>query len=210
MDYPYPTPEVLKILEQEYGLNNIQIKTLIKYTELLYKWSKSYNLIGPNEFARFWERHILDSLNIIEHLKKFKSNIKIVDLGSGSGLPGVIIAISGFSNVHLIEKSQKKCTFLKHIKNSLGISIHIHQGRVEDQSNLSLYKIIVSRGLAEVATLLKLLYEKNDFNSVCFFYKGENYKNEIENAKKWFDFTYQTHLISRFNNSVILEIHKSQ
>ena len=81
------------------------------YVDLLVKWNKKINLVGPATVADAWRRHILDSGQLMRWISP-KTRI-LADLGSGAGLPGLILAILGVPEVHLIESDARKCAFLQ-------------------------------------------------------------------------------------------------
>src|SRR5579872_1579950 len=83
---------------------------LQKYVELLFKWQKTINLVGNTTLKDVWNRHIIDSLQLLEHII---DHDRIVDIGSGAGLPGLVIAIIRGGEVALIESDGRKVAFLR-------------------------------------------------------------------------------------------------
>ena len=88
---------------------------LTKYVDFLIEYNNKINLIGKSTINDIWDRHITDSLQLVKNIDNY--NIKIADLGSGAGLPGIPLSIIGIKEVHLFEKSVRKCEFLEQAKN---------------------------------------------------------------------------------------------
>src|SRR5689334_9867686 len=92
---------------------NVSRETLVRlraYVDLLRRWNTRINLVGASTLADVWRRHILDSAQLIPHIDPAARTL--VDLGSGAGLPGLILGILGVPEVHLIEADQRKAAFL--------------------------------------------------------------------------------------------------
>ena len=81
---------------------------LLNYQNLLLKWNKAINLISRNSEKDIWERHILDSLQLLKYID-FLDNI--IDIGSGGGFPGIVLSIGGVKNIALVEPDKKKISF---------------------------------------------------------------------------------------------------
>ena len=86
---------------------------LCTFHKVLKKWQNSINLISNNTVKNIWERHFLDSAQLYQFVKGVEGNI--IDFGSGAGFPGLVLAIMGKKNIHLVESDYKKCVFLKEI-----------------------------------------------------------------------------------------------
>lgn len=149
------------------------------YVEKLLKWQKSINLISPTTTPYIWERHILDSANLQNHIPREKS---IVDMGTGAGLPGLVLAILGF-DVTLIESDQRKAIFLQEVIRELSLPISFHVERCEQIKAETPFDIITSRALAEINVLFQWSDGLRGADSICLFPKGKNYAMEIANAK---------------------------
>jgi len=117
------------------------IISLKKYEDLLVKANKSLNLVGNSTINQIWIRHFLDSVQVIDFVDKNDQNL--VDLGSGAGLPGLVLAIAAKDRkltfkVKLIEKSPKKAKFLRDLINNLQLHLDvevINQNLLEDPKN---------------------------------------------------------------------------
>ena len=150
------------------------------YHDLLLKWQNTINLIGKDTIGDSWNRHFLDSLQIIKLLPD--NNKTIVDLGSGAGFPGMILAIMGFTHVHLIESDSRKCAFLKEVARITETKISIHNTRIENNTVENI-DIFVSRACASLDNLLHLCKKNISRETICLFHKGKNYSNENTDAR---------------------------
>jgi 16S rRNA (guanine527-N7)-methyltransferase len=169
-------------------LNATKTENIEEFIILLLKENYNFNLIGQSTIADIWDRHVLDSAQILRFIDD--KNAKIVDLGTGAGFPGIIISILGAKEVHLVEKSVRKCEFLRKAKIFSPNRLFVHQAKLEEITEQK-FDVITSRALAGLDKLcdhcLKLL--KNDGYGV--FLKGKNLDNEIIEAKSKFDFDYE-------------------
>ncbi|MGE0251120.1 MAG: 16S rRNA (guanine(527)-N(7))-methyltransferase RsmG [Dongiaceae bacterium] len=160
-------------------LLNVSRGTLEKfftYEQLLKKWNSKINLVSASTLDDFWGRHILDSGQLIHHLPPHTRIL--VDLGSGAGFPGMVLAIMGVQEVHLIEADAKKCAFLENVSRETLTDVIIHQDRIENLRNIEA-DVITARALADVPTLLN--YSKNFVkkDTVGLFLKGEQVESEL-------------------------------
>jgi len=135
-------------------LNDAQQRLLLDYVDMLFKWNNAYNLTAVREKSQMINRHILDSLSIANLIK----GKNILDVGSGAGLPGIVLAIY-FQDKHitLVDSNGKKTRFLQTIKQSLKLdNITVIQTRVENMGNATLFDCITSRAFAELGNMIKL------------------------------------------------------
>ena len=178
----------------------------------LTKWQNSINLISESSAKNIWERHILDSAQLYKYVKDINGNI--LDFGSGAGFPGLVLAIMGKKNIHLVESDYKKCVFLKEISMLTDIDITIHNCRIE---NLKFFDVdlVTCRALAPLHKLLdyvenfvsKSSYKDQNFPKLLFL-KGKMYKQELSQLKKnkIIDFRQYTSITDRYGK--ILYINK--
>lgn len=154
---------------------------LIAFENILRKWQSKINLVSHNH-DDIWHRHILDSLQLTQYIQPQAS---IVDIGSGGGFPGLILAIAGYNNIHLVESDKRKCLFLKEAARITDTKINIHAERVEKFS-LDSVDIITSRACASLIDLLSLTHHLLSENTRCIFLKGKQAMDEVEEAHmKW-------------------------
>lgn len=163
--------------------DNVSRETLDKlreYHDLLLKWQKKINLISPNTISEAWKRHFVDSMQVFEHLPSSKGHL--VDLGSGAGFPGLVLAVMGFEKVTLIESDRRKCIFLKQVIRDLGLdNVTVINERLENVSDIKA-DIITARALASLDQLLKWATPFLKTETVLIFPKGRRYQEEIDNC----------------------------
>jgi 16S rRNA (guanine527-N7)-methyltransferase len=175
---------------------------LEEYLALLLEWNSHINLVGHSTTQSALSRHITDSAQLLRFLPE--KSVTIADLGSGAGLPGMIIAILSSHQVHLIESDKRKVAFLREASRLTGASVTIHNKRIEDIPNLKA-DVVTARALAPLHLLLELAEPFLHSNSFCLFPKGENYITELEDIKGW---TYERvlHPSQAHPGSVVLQI----
>ncbi len=175
-------------IKKFYPISEDEINKLQSFVELLLTFNEHYNLIGNSTKEEIWHRHILDCAQILKYIKN--NNLVIGDFGSGAGLPGIILSILGNKEVHLIEKSFRKCQFLKLAAEISSNRIIIHQKKAEEIKGLS-FDIATSRAFAPLDVLLPIVKPFFKPNSYAIFLKGKNFENEILIAKKNYSFYHQ-------------------
>ena len=146
----------------------------------LVKWQKRINLVGPDTLADAWCRHFLDSLQLLNSIDNL--NQTIVDIGSGAGFPGMVLAICGATDIHLIESDGKKIAFLREVARITNTKVLIHHERMEKCNHLSA-DIIISRACDSLNNLLLLSSNFVSREKICLFHKGKNYMKEINETK---------------------------
>ncbi len=169
-------------------LEKSKINNLEEFILLLLKENQNYNLIGKSTIEDIWNRHILDSLQLLKYIDN--KNLKCADFGSGSGFPGLVLSIMGLKEMHLVEKSFRKCEFLRRAKLLSPNRVFIYQAKLEELKALE-FDVILSRALASLEELLSysnLFLRKNGY---CLFLKGKKLADEIELAKKDWKFDHE-------------------
>jgi len=161
------------------------------YVDLLNKWQKSINLVGPKTVADVWRRHILDSAQLFSYIEN-RDNL-VFDLGSGAGFPGLVLAIMGAKNVVLMESNQKKCSFLGEVIRQTACPAKVFNGRIKDYPEQKTAKYITSRALAPLDQLCAWSYPLLVPKGKCLFLKGETYKQELTLCQKKWNIEVQIH-----------------
>lgn len=161
----------------------------IKYEKLLKEWSTKMNLVAPSTLTNIQQRHIKDSAQLAKYLPK---NTNIIDLGSGAGFPGVVLAILGW-NVTCIESIGKKTKFLSELKRELDLpNLTIINDRIENFLSKTPVKagnfVFTSRAFAP---LIKIFDYTHKTNCRLFLLKGREIDNEISIAKSRYKFNYK-------------------
>ncbi len=155
------------------------------YHDLLLKWQAKINLISSDTIANAWHRHFLDALQIFPLIDIEK---KIVDLGSGGGFPGMVLAIAGAKHMHLVESDTKKILFLREVARITNTAVSLHHGRIEETLTTHA-DIITSRACSPLESLLSLASGYVSHETICLFHKGKNFAKELEDAKLHWHFS---------------------
>ncbi len=146
------------------------------YVQLLIKWQARINLISSKTLPEIWHRHILDSAQLVSYLPKTPS--VILDMGSGAGLPGVILAILTRHQLHLVESDSRKIAFMRTALRETGISAILHEQRMEAVPALR-PDIITARALAPLSQLITLASGQHHEKIEYLFLKGREAKQEL-------------------------------
>lgn len=175
-------------IKKFHNLTLPQIKALEDFIILLLQETTQFNLIGKSTIDDAWNRHIFDSAQLLQYIAD--KNVKVADFGSGAGFPGFVLSVLGIKEMHLVEKSFRKCEFLRKAKLLSPERIFIHQAKLEELDERK-FDVITSRALASLDKLLAYSkkFLKND--GYALFLKGKNLEQELEIAKTQFSFSYE-------------------
>ena len=187
------------------------ITSLKKYEDLLVKANKSLNLVGNSTINQIWIRHFLDSVQVIDFVDKNDQNL--VDLGSGAGLPGLVLAIAAKDRkltfkVKLIEKSPKKVKFLKDTVRVLNLNVEVLQQNILDGKAKFFEDVFVARAFKPLKIILELIHNKAENWKKIFIFLGKTGKNELLQASKSWDIEYKQRVSVTSNDSTVIEINK--
>lgn len=151
------------------------------YTALLTRWNATIKLVSMQGLSHLRERHLDDALQLAAHIPAGTTDA--VDLGSGAGFPGLILAIATGVHFHLIEADGRKAAFLQEAVTATHASATIHAGRIEDIV-LPSCMLVTARALAPLPKLLDLAHPFLSQDGICLFPKGERVGSEIADAQK--------------------------
>jgi len=153
-----------------------QIEQLVKYLDTLLKWNKIHNLTAIDNFSDGIKKHLLDSLSVLSFVEKGK----ILDVGSGAGLPGIVIALMRNDiDVTSIDSVGKKCRFMEHARLNLDLkNFNVVNDRVEKYNTNECFNQIVSRAFATFEDTKKLTAHLICPEGEYLFMKGKHYKME--------------------------------
>ena len=146
------------------------------YVDMLTKWQARINLISSKTLPEIWHRHILDSAQLVRHLPRKPS--VILDMGSGAGLPGVILAIATDHQIHLVESDSRKVAFMRTALRETGTDAVLHEMRIE-QLPVIQPDIITARALAPLDQLMMLSSAQHHENLEYLLLKGRDAKQEL-------------------------------
>lgn len=162
-------------------LSPLQQSSLVQYLALLEKWNKTYNLTAIRDIRQMLVQHVLDSLVVIPHLPLNGAEVRLLDVGSGAGLPGVPIAVAAPEvRVTMLDGNQKKTAFIQHVISELRLAnANVVCARVEDWKSETPFQIITSRAYSELRLFVEqakhLLHQEGIFAAM----KGQFPKDEI-------------------------------
>jgi len=165
-------------------LSNVSRETLDRlsaYVQLLDQWNRRINLVGRNTIGDVWRRHILDCAQLYPLLPRTTQTL--VDLGAGAGLPGIVLAIMGVPQVHLIESDLRKAAFLREAIRITEVDATVHAGRIEQVPAFAA-DVITARACADLSTLLDLSEKFRGRRTVSVFLKGASAAEELAAASQ--------------------------
>lgn len=176
------------------------------FVDRLREWQRAENLIAPSTLGDIWSRHVADSADLV---RLYPSPQRWLDLGSGAGFPGMVVAIAGPPGTHvdLVESNTRKCAFLRLVARETGAPAAVHQGRADIllPSWPEPVDRITARAVAPLAVLLELAGPLMVKGVPAAFHKGRDFRSEVAEASQSFDFDLVENA-SRVGEGVILEI----
>ena len=187
------------------------ITSLIKYEDLLIKANRGFNLIGKSTINQIWKRHFLDSYQAIDFIDKNDSSL--VDLGSGAGFPGLVLALASQDRkiplkIKLIEKSSKKAKFLKEIINELHLNVDVlHKNILKPQIKL-MEDVFVARAFQPLIKIFQLIHKKAENWKKIIIFLGKTGHDELLQASKDWDIGYKQRVSVTNRDSILIEINK--
>jgi 16S rRNA (guanine527-N7)-methyltransferase len=151
------------------------------YAAALARWQKAINLVGRATLEAVWQRHVLDSAQLLQHLPEPAA--PLVDLGSGAGFPGLVLAILGVPDVHLVEADARKAAFLAETARLTGTKITLHQQRIDAVTAFPA-AVVTARALAPLAAVLGLAQRFFGPATIGLFHKGRDWRRELTLAEE--------------------------
>lgn len=181
---------------------------LFRYIDLLQRWTKSSNLVAPSTLDDLWNRHIMDSAQLLSIKPEAR---RWLDLGSGGGLPGLVVAIllseSQGAEVQLVESNAKKAAFLNAVAAELDLPVTIHRVRIEEAyARTKPPEIVTARALTALHDLLRLARPWLDEGAIGLFHKGRDFVGELAKSRDAWTFQLVEHISVVDPDSRILEI----
>lgn len=169
------------------GATPAQIADLEQYRSYLTDWNQRMNLVGPATLDVFWSRHAWDSAQILPLAPEAKT---WADLGTGAGLPGIVLAILGKGrpgfHVHLVDSLAKRCRFLTEVVTALDLPATVHNSRAEDLSLA--VDIVTARACAPLSRLFGYAQPYFKRGATGLFLKGQDVASDLEEATRSWDF----------------------
>ena len=173
--------------------NDVSRETLGRfecYARLLERWQRSVNLVSGNTMADLWRRHMDDSAQLFRFVPE--SARILIDLGSGAGFPGLVLAMLGVPEVHLVESDRRKAAFLREAARACRTAVQVHNCRIDALPDLAA-DVITARALAPLTDLLALAQAVRRSHTMCIFPKGRRLNLELTAANKVWNIKYDIH-----------------
>ncbi len=165
------------------GVSRETVTRLETYLSLLKKWQARINLVGGATLDDVWRRHVLDSAQLAPLLPS--DGKVVVDLGTGAGFPGLVLALVAGRHVHLVESDQRKAVFLREAARACAAPVTVHAARIESLPPFEA-DAITARALAAVPKLLHLGVPHLKKYGILLLLKGQSVDRELtESRKTW-------------------------
>lgn len=186
------------------------IADLEAFAQLATKWTPKINLIARGTIGDIWDRHIVDSAQIYRFAPE--SYDTWVDIGSGGGFPGIVMAILGkalqpAARFVLIESDQRKATFLRTAARELGLPVDVIAERIESAPQQAA-DVVSARALAALSGLLPLAQRHLKTDGLALLHKGRQARQEVADAQKNWSFDLEDHVSITDPESRILAIRR--
>jgi 16S rRNA (guanine527-N7)-methyltransferase len=190
-----------------FNVSRESLSRLEIYVELLLDWQKHINLIAPSTIPEIWQRHVVDSLQLIPLLPL--GTKAIADLGSGAGLPALVLAACQPATVHMYESNNKKAAFLSEALRQMKCDGVVHRERLEPSiatQKMPLVQVVTARAFAPLPLLLTMAEPFMMAGAIGLFHKGQDIETELTEAMMKWDIEPVKHQSVVDSMSVILEV----
>lgn len=203
-------PEACSRELERLNVSRESLQRLELYAATLIHWQKRINLIGPSTVENIWLRHILDGAQLLPLLPPTPA--RIADLGSGAGIPGLVLSLAGGHHVDLYESNGKKIAFLNEVIRQTGCPARTMQTRIEALAQTPLKQpaeFVTARALAPLSQLLDYASPFLAAGARALFHKGQDVDAELTEATKYWKIKSRKHPSLTDSKSVILEIEEA-
>jgi 16S rRNA (guanine527-N7)-methyltransferase len=178
-----------------------------QFVALLLQWQQRINLISPASIPFIWERHVIDSLQLLPLLPPHTKTV--ADLGSGSGFPALPLAIASGLEFHLYESNNKKAAFLREAMRVTGCKGRVHGERLTGKApehGMPTVDVVTARALAPLHELLELAQPLMKNGVQALFLKGQDVDHELTQAAKYWKIQYLKHASLTDSQAIILAV----
>ncbi len=172
------------------GVSRETLTRLQDLESLLNRWNPRINLVSRSTLKHFWSRHVLDSWQLVPLVPDTARTW--IDLGSGGGFPGLVVAATHAAHVTLIESDARKCAFLREAARTMGLDITVITRRIETVTDLKA-DVVSARALAPLSQLLDWAEPFMHSDSIGAFLKGQDIESELTTATKCWKFAWERH-----------------
>lgn len=180
---------------EKFAVSRETIARLERYEALLVRWQKAHNLVAAGTLAAVWERHFADSAQLLARAPEAR---RWLDLGSGAGFPGMVIAIllKGVEGavVDLVEANARKCAFLDTVRRETGAPARVHAARIEDvaRSLEGPFDVVTARALAPLVEMAPLIAPFMTGQTRALLLKGRDVVSELTEASRYWNISSDT------------------
>ena len=187
------------------------ITSFKKYEKELVKANETLNLVGKSTINDIWQRHFLDSAQVIDFIDK--NDKTLVDLGSGAGFPGMVLALLLNDRkiplkIKLIEKSPKKINFLKNLIKELNLNVEVIGNNILKEPIKFSEDVFIARAFKPLKIILELIHNKAQNWKKIFIFLGKTGKSELLQASKNWDIEYKQRVSVTSSDSLVIEINR--
>lgn len=181
---------------------------LQRYSDALAKWQKAKNLVANSTLEDRWRRHFLDSAQLYPLLRSRFGNrpLSVLDIGSGAGFPGLVLAIMGIGHVQLVESNGRKCVFMNQVARETQTDVLIQNERIEALKAASV-DVVTSRACAKIVQLLEWAEPFLSPTSEMWLLKGEGAEEELTDASASWNMKTERFESQSSSDGVILRLY---
>lgn len=173
----------LRAIENLHNVSRETFTSLEDFATLLLKWNKAINLVGKSTINDLWQRHIMDSAQLVSYLPDTRCTV--TDFGSGGGFPAIVLSLLTNHRFHLIESDKRKAAFLETTKSLSHSNVTIHAQRIETLTPWET-NIITARALAPLSKLVSMVEKFIHKNTTCLFLKGKQVHDELKDFNRYY------------------------
>jgi 16S rRNA (guanine527-N7)-methyltransferase len=185
------------------GVSRETLARLEAYAALLAQWNQRINLVSRDSLRDPWRRHFLDSAQLLPFVPEGIQSL--VDLGSGAGFPGLVLAILGLAGIELIESDARKCAFLREAARIADAPVVIRHARIEAVPSREV-DVVTARACAPLDRLLFIAQRFIAPHTICLFLKGERAGEELTAARRGWTMRAACHPSRADPRGVILKL----
>ena len=185
------------------GVSRETLARLEAYAALLAQWNERINLVGRESLRDVWRRHFFDSAQLLPYLPP--DTRSLIDLGSGAGFPGLVLAILGIPGVELVESDARKCAFLREAARIADAPVRVHHARIEALPPHQV-DVVTARACAPLDRLLVMAQRFIAPHTICLFLKGGRAGEELTAAPRGWTMTAACHPSRADPRGVILKL----
>lgn len=201
-------PAVKHWLSEDLDVSRETLERLELFAALLTEEARHQNLISRSTIADLWDRHIRDSAQLVMLASPVARQGRWIDLGSGPGLPGMVLAIIGAMEMTLVEVRSRRVEFLHVARERLGLQARVHiEGQKLERVDTASYAVITARAFTAMPKLLALAHRFSDTETQWLLPKGKSAQEELADAQRTWQGDFALHASLTNDEAFIIEAH---